>query len=190
MARERGLARIAITDHNSIAGALEGRALAPDFVIVGEEIATEDGELIAYFLHEPIPKGLSLDETVKRIREQGGVVGASHPLDRLRREALGMEALLCVADSLDCLEVFNARVVLPSDNDRARAFAREHGLPGTGGSDAHAACEIGRAYAEVPPFEGPEEFVEALRRGSVHGRVTNPLIHFVSTFNKLRRRKA
>lgn len=188
VARERGLARIAVTDHNSIDGALEAQSFAPDFVIVGEEIKTDSGELLAYFIRERIPPGLSPEETIRRIREQGGIVGVPHPLDQLRREAMGRDVLLRILSLVDCVEVFNARVVLPSDNARALAFAREHGLPGTAGSDAHSVYEVGRAYVELPPFAGPLEFLEALRRGKAMGKLSTPLVHLISTVNKLRRR--
>jgi len=190
VARGRGLARIAITDHNTIRGALEAQALAPDFVIVGEEIKTDSGELLAYFIREEIPAGLTPEETIRRIREQGGVVGVSHPLDQLRREAMGRDVLARMLPLIDCVEVFNARVVLPGDNARAQALAREHGLPGTAGSDAHSVGEIGRAYVEVPPFSGPQEFVQSLARGAARGRLSSPLVHLISTVNKLRRRGA
>ncbi len=186
-ARRRGLARIAITDHNSVQGAREAQGLAPDFVIVGEEVKTQDGELLAYFIDETIPAGLSLEETVRRIREQGGIVGVPHPLDRLRREAIGAENLKRIAPLLDCLEVFNARVLFPSDNAHAQTFAQARGLPGTAGSDAHTAGEIGRAGVEVPPFQGAEEFLRALGEGKVFGRLSSPLVHLISTINKHRR---
>ena len=187
VARQRGLARVAITDHNSVEGALEAQRLAPDFVIVGEEVKTQDGELLAYFIKEQIPPGLTLEETICLIREQGGVVGVSHPLDRLRREAIGLTHLERIASLVDCVEVFNARVIFPADNGRAQTYAQAHDLPGTGGSDAHSAYEIGRAGVEVPPFQGAEEFLHSLRAGRAFGRVSSPLIHFISTINKLRR---
>lgn len=189
VARRRGLSRIAVTDHDSILGALAAKSIAPDFVIVGEEVKTETGELLAYFIQEQLPPGLSLEETIRRIREQGGVVGVSHPLDRLRREAIGREALLPILPLLDCVEVFNSRTLLPSDNDRALALAEEYGLPCTAGSDAHSVYEVGRAYVEVPPFDGPVGFVEALRRGKIVGRLSAPWVHFISTINKKRRRR-
>lgn len=189
IAHRRRLSRIAVTDHNSIHGALAAKAIEPDFVIVGEEIKTENGELLAYFIQEEIPHGLSLEETIRRIREQGGVVGVSHPLDRLRREAIGREALMPILPLLDCVEVFNARTLLPSNNDHALALAEEYGLPATAGSDAHSEGEVGRAYVEVPPFYGPSEFVEALRRGRVAGRLSGPWVHLISTINKKRRRR-
>lgn len=183
--RRRGLDRVAITDHNTIAGALALREMAPELVIVGEEIKTPDGEFIAYFLEEEIPRGLSLRETIARIRAQGGVVGVSHPLDRLRREAMRWANLMQIIDQVDTLEAFNARTIFPADNQRAEELARQRGLPVTAGSDAHAACEIGQAYVEMPPFNGKEEFMPSLAQGQIVGRLSAPWIHFSSIYAKL-----
>jgi len=184
--RRRGLDKVAITDHNTIAGALALQEMAPELVIVGEEIKTTRGELIAYFLHEEIPKGLEPKEVIARVREQGGVVGVSHPLDRLRREAMGREDVLRIIEQVDFLEVSNARVIFPADNRRAMELAREHGLPGTAGSDAHTVWEIGRAYMEMPAFTTPAEFLAALREARIGGGLSSPLIHFFSTWAKIR----
>jgi predicted metal-dependent phosphoesterase TrpH len=183
--QRRGLDKVAITDHNTIAGALALREMAPELVIVGEEIKTPTGELIAYFLEEEIPKGLSAGETIARIRAQGGVVGVSHPLDRLRREAMRWANLMEIIDQVDALEVFNARTIFPADNRRAEELARQRGLLVTAGSDAHAACEIGQAYVEMPPFNGKEEFMESIAQGQIVGRLSAPWIHFISTYAKL-----
>ncbi len=183
--RKRGLDKVAITDHNTIAGALALQEMAPDLVIVGEEIKTNVGEIIAYFLEEEVPKGLPLQEAIARVHEQGGVVGVPHPLDRLRREAMGLTPLLTVIEQVDLLEVFNARTVFPSDNRRALDLAREQGLLVSAGSDAHTACEIGHAYVEMPLFNDKEEFLRGLAQGQIVGRLTSPLIHLASTWAKL-----
>ncbi|MBM4464319.1 MAG: PHP domain-containing protein [Chloroflexi bacterium] len=183
--RGRGLDKVAITDHNTIAGALALSEMAPDLVIVGEEIKTKVGEIIAYFLTEEVPKGLPLEEAIARVRQQGGVVGVPHPLDRLRREALGRTHLLSIIEQVDLLEVFNARTVFPADNRRALELAREHGLLATAGSDAHTPGEIGQAYVEMPAFNDRDEFLRSLAEGQIVGRLTSPLIHLVSTWAKL-----
>ncbi len=183
--QRQGLDKVAITDHNTIAGALALREMAPELVIVGEEIKTPAGEFIAYFLEEEIPKGLSPQETIARIRAQGGVVGVSHPLDRLRREAMRWANLMQIIDQVDVLEAFNARTTFPADNRRTEDLARQRGLPVTAGSDAHAACEIGQAYVEMPPFNGKEEFMESLAQGQIGGRLSAPWIHFSSMYAKL-----
>jgi predicted metal-dependent phosphoesterase TrpH len=186
-ARRRGLDKIAVTDHNRLEGALRLREIAPELVIVGEEIRTTEGELLCFFLEEEVPRGLSPEETIARVRDQGGVVGISHPMDQMRREAMGQRALTRIRDQLDCVEVFNARCLLSVDNRRVAAWAAELGLPGTAGSDAHHAIEIGRAYVEMPPFTGGDEFLRKLALGRVRGRLSPLWVHFFSTWAKIRR---
>jgi predicted metal-dependent phosphoesterase TrpH len=187
--RKRGLGKVAITDHNTIAGALALSEMAPDLVIVGEEIKTDVGEIIAYFLEEEVPKGLPVREAIARVREQGGLVGGPHPLDRLRREAMGLTHLLTIIEQVDMLEAFNARTTFPVDNHRVLDLAREWGLLVTAGSDAHVPWEIGRAYVEMPAFEGKDEFLRSLAQGQIVGRLTTPLIHLTSTWAKCIKRR-
>jgi hypothetical protein len=189
-ARSLGLNRIAITDHNTIEGALAARALAPDLVIVGEEIDTAvGGELIAYFVREPVPAGLAPDEAIRRLRSQGAVVSVSHPLDGLRGSAMGERHTLAIIDQVDALEVFNARCLRPGDNRRAAELAARYHKAGTAGSDAHTLGELGAAFMSLPPFKAaPEAFLAALRRGTPGGRSTGLWPHFASTFAKLSKR--
>src|SRR5881296_1798179 len=136
--RRRGLDRVAVTDHNTIRGALATRELADFPVIVGEEILTADREIIGLFLEEDIPRGLPAAETIKRVKSQGGIVGVPHPFDRLRR-ALREDVLRRLIDKIDYIEALNARIVFPANNREANEFAVEHGLPVSPGSDAHSA---------------------------------------------------
>jgi predicted metal-dependent phosphoesterase TrpH len=185
--RRRGLS-VAITDHNRIEGALAFREVAPFPVIVGEEVQTLEGEIIGLFLEEGIPRDLTPEETVARIKEQGGLVYIPHPMDRVRRSVLRREALERITDQVDTIEVFNARVTFPADNEAARRFAQEHGLPQGAGSDAHTPWEIGQAYVEMEPFNDPQEFLRHLAQGRVVGRLSNPLVHLATTWAKLYRR--
>ena len=185
-AREVGLAKLAITDHNAIAGALEAQALAPDLIIVGQEIDTDaGGELIAYFVTELIPRHLSPEEAIARLRRQGAVISVSHPLDRLRNSALGEEKTVAIIDKVDALEVFNARCLLNADNRRAAELAARYGKPGTAGSDGHTLAEIGAGYVELPPFKAnAESFLASLAKGVAHGRITGVIPHVRSTLAK------
>lgn len=185
--QQRGLGGVAITDHNAIAGALELAAVAPFPVIVGEEIKTTEGEIIGLFLTEQIARGLSPAETIAAIRAQGGLVYVPHPLDSVRRSPLKRAALDAIVDEIDVLEVFNARVLLPWDNRRAREFALAHGIPAGGGSDAHIPAEIGAAYVEMPPFSGRDDFMRQIVHGQVRGRLSPPWVHWFSTLNKHRK---
>ena len=118
-----------MTDHNAIEGALEAHRLAPDLVIVGQEIETETGgELIAYYVQEVVPPDLPLQEAIRRLREQGAVISISHPVDTLRNSALGEKLTLEFIEQVDALEVFNARCLRGADNvacRRARQAVRQ-----------------------------------------------------------------
>ncbi len=185
-AREIGLAKLAVTDHNTIEGAREAYALAPDLIIIGQEIDTAaGGELIAYFVQEQIPRHLPPEEAIARLRSQGAVISVSHPLDRLRNSAMGEENTLAIIDKVDALEVFNSRCLLPADNRRAAEFAARYRKLGTAGSDGHTLPEIGAAYVVLPPFKGnPQAFLESLAKGKAEGRITGLMPHFRSTLAK------
>jgi predicted metal-dependent phosphoesterase TrpH len=183
---KRGVTCVAVSDHNNMVGALEVAKIAPFRVILSEEIKSSEGEIIGWFLREPIVKGMTPEDTVRAIREQGGLVCVPHPFDRLRRSPLKTEALLRILPDVDAVEAFNARTSLKSDHRRSIAFVREHGKVASAGSDAHWHPEIGTAWVEMPDFEGPRDFLDALRAGKIHGEVANPLVHIVSTIAKIR----
>lgn len=183
-----GLDAVCITDHNEIGGALELQARGKVRVIPGEEIRTDEGEIIGLFLREKIPARLSPQETIAAIREQGGLVYIPHPLDRFRRSRLQPAALASVLDQVDVLEVFNARNLLTGDNTRAAQFARGHGLRRGAGSDSHTAYEVGRAYVEIADFQSAAELLTALDAAVIHGRRTTPLVHARTRLDKAVRR--
>lgn len=182
--QRRGITCLAVTDHNTIGAAWEIQRTAPFPVIIGEEIRTSEGELIAYFLYKPIPRGLSPEETIERVREQGGIVGVPHPFDRFRRGVLSRAALLRVWDKVDFIEVFNARNLLLRDSFAGWLFARERGLLPVVASDAHTAGEIGTSYLRLPPFEGPEGFLKALAEARIVARRSPPWVHVFSRWAK------
>ncbi|HEY4688851.1 MAG TPA: PHP-associated domain-containing protein [Anaerolineae bacterium] len=186
--RRKGIDRVAVTDHNTTAGAFKLKAMAPDLIIVGEEIKTDSGEIIAYFLTEEVPVGLPVREAIQRVRDQGGIVGVSHPADRLRKEAMGLDRLEPIVDRVDALEVFNARCIVRADNHAAREFAKEHSKIGFAGSDAHTLVEIGRATVTLNEFDSPESFLENLRTARLNTQLSSPFIHLASTWAKWMRR--
>jgi predicted metal-dependent phosphoesterase TrpH len=183
-----GIDVVCATDHNTIEGALRLREMAEGLrVIVGEEISTRDGEIIGLFLEKPIPRDLSGEETIARIRDQGGIVSVPHPFSRNRMYHLRREALERLWPLIDCLEVFNAREAFAADNRRAEAYAKERNIPGAAGSDAHRTSEIGRAWVEVEDFVDQRGFVEAVRGGDVHGRLTGSAIHLATRYDVFRK---
>jgi predicted metal-dependent phosphoesterase TrpH len=189
LCRQRGIDRIAVTDHNTAEGALAMHKIAPELVIVGEEIMTTQGEILAYFVRETIPAGLTPDETIRRLREQGAVISVSHPFDRLRKGAWQEDDLLRIVDRVDAIEIFNARCIFPEDNERAQQFAEMHHLIGTAGSDAHIRPEYGRALTVMRPFAyDSEDFRNALQTATYIQRLSGQYVHFGSTFAKWTKR--
>jgi len=181
----RGLDIVAITDHNSIAGALAVRSLASFRVIVGEEITTPEGELIGLFLSETIPPQASLEAAIKAIRAQGGLVYVPHPCDRVRGSAIGAAALTRIAADVDIVEGLNARVTWRADNALARTLAHDLGIPCAAGSDAHQGAEIGRVYTQMPPFDDADSMLASIAKASLHGHESFPLVHASSTYARL-----
>jgi predicted metal-dependent phosphoesterase TrpH len=182
-ALERGLDRICVTDHNEIAIARELHQAHPDHVIVGEEVRTAEGvDIIGLFLSELIPKGTPARETCEWIRAQGGFVYVPHPF--AGGKGGGGRILADVEDLVDAIEGFNARLHDDALNERAVTWARERDLPTGAGSDAHTLGEVGRAWVELPPFEGAPDLGRALRAGTIHGTSSSRLVHLASTWAK------
>ena len=182
-ARRKGIDRLIVTDHNTIAGALACKALDPQRVVVGEEIMTTKGEILAAYVEEEIPPGLSPQETIARLRAQGAFISVSHPFDRMRNGHWALPDLLEILPLVDAIETFNARCMWPGFNTQAQRLARQHGIPGTVGSDAHALFELGRATLLLPPFQDGESLRAALRE-AIPGKLTlsMPWVHFTSRY--------
>jgi len=179
-ARRRGIDRLIVTDHNSIGGALEAKQIDPERVIVGEEIMTTQGELLAAFVTGEIPKGLEPREAIRRLREQGAFISVSHPFDAMRGWEL--TRLLEIIPLVDAIETFNARCMDARYNLSAQEFARKHDLPGTVGSDAHTIRELGRATLTVEEFTGADGLRRVIRSGVENVRLSSPLIHLTSRY--------
>ena len=170
-ARDRGLGAIAITDHNEVSGAFAAQEAAEKMdgikVIVAEEVKTaEQGEVIGLFLKEKIKKGMTMAETIAEIRRQGGLVYVPHPFDRLH-SVPDYEHLLDIVEDIDILEVFNPRVALTAFNEEAERFARKYRIVPGAGSDSHVAQGLGSVRLRIHDFDGPEEFLEAMRGADI-----------------------
>ena len=160
-AKQLGLDVIAITDHDVIAGALKAMEIAPNYgveVIPGIEITTADGDLLAFFVTEKVDPGLSLVETVLRVRALGGVCVAPHPM----AGGMGMKSLSgrtilkalrnpAVAETLIGIETYNGTAIDRISNHYANILASQINIAKTGSSDAHIIDTIGFGLTE---FEG------------------------------------
>jgi hypothetical protein len=194
-ATARGVTHLAITDHDRIDGALAARAVAETeapglHVIVGQEVRTTTGDLIAVFLEAAIAPGLTPAQAVAAVRAQGGLVGLAHPFDRFRGSvgkgaAADLDAL---AASVDWIETWNARLLLGDGNGRAAELAARAGIPGVAVSDAHTTMEVGIASTIMTgdpstpdglraALAGPLELV--MGRASAYVRLIGPAAKLV-----------
>ena len=187
-ARNKGLDRLVITDHNSIAGAVAAQKLDPELVIIGEEIMTTKGEILAAFVREEIPAGLTPQETIRILKEQGAFISVSHPYDTHRKGGWLEADLLEIIPQVDAIEVFNSRCMDPRFNHKAKAFAEKHNLPGTVGSDAHGAFEVGRSVLLLDPFEGPDGMRKVIRQAKIQTRLSPWWVHLVSRYASIRKK--
>jgi len=172
---ERGLAGVAITDHDSLQGSLAFASELPDLVVIpGSEIRSAEGEIIGLFLSEEIPPGLTAPETMRLIHEQGGLVVIPHPFDIVKVQRMTARRLEELMSEIDALEALNGKPRWWWANSRAQRFAAEHGLPVTAGSDAHKASHVGLLYTEMEMFSGPAEFMASLADATLHGDRYSP----------------
>ncbi|HYK95244.1 MAG TPA: PHP-associated domain-containing protein [Candidatus Dormibacteraeota bacterium] len=167
---------IAITDHERIDAAIAGRAMALDRglsfeVVVGEEVTTLGGHLLALWIERPIKPFRSMRSTIAEIHDQGGLAIPAHPLVPYPLCAQGFVLRRLLADlpryRPDALEAFNPTTLGRPWHDRVVRFANEHGLARVGNSDAHSLDAIGVGYTTYPGHDG-----EALR-AAIAARTTH-----------------
>ncbi|MCL2615936.1 MAG: PHP domain-containing protein [Dehalococcoidia bacterium] len=184
-----GLGAVAITDHGTADGALSMACQpAPFKIIVGEEVASSEGEIIGLFLKESIPNGLSPEETIRRIRAQEGLVCIPHPFDRYRSSAMKGATLERIAGQVDIIEVFNSRTIQMQNLKLPKEFAIRNKLLVGAGSDAHAIADIGRAYVTIPNFENLREFLQSMAQAQIYGKRPSMATYFRSLLRQIRKR--
>jgi predicted metal-dependent phosphoesterase TrpH len=179
IAEKRGLDGIAITDHDTIRGALEASKFNNSiYVIIGSEIKTEIGDIIGLFLNEEITSKY-FDEVVKEIKSQDGLVVLPHPYKKIKN--VSNELL----SKVDLIEVLNGRLS-PELNYKAQILARNNDIPIIGGSDAHISTSIGSVKtifnSEKHVIQDVEDIKQLLLKGNakVVGRESPRSVHYVS----------
>ncbi len=181
-ARAKGLDGIAITDHDSIGGHPEAKKLSRDgfFVIPGIEVSSADGHILGLGVSELVPRGLPAGETVKLIRELGGIAVAAHPFVPWKNPTLVYKA------KFDAIEAFNSRALFPS-NRLARRFAERNRLPATAGSDAHFPDEVGLASVRLNCEGNVGSILKEIKSGgaSISGRSLPLPSHLQRIFYKI-----
>ena len=189
LAIERGLTHVAVTNHNNVEGAMAVRDKVAELgltgqltVILGEEVSTDDGEVVGLFLTKTIPRGLSAKETADEIHRQGGLVSIPHPFDPFRASHIKEGPLRNLADlgKIDMIEIFNCRVTFQRHNQEAAEFAARYGIPGIAASDAHSRFEIAMASNALPPFTTAEELKAGLADNEWHASRSTVLIHLTT----------
>ncbi len=145
---EKKLDYIAITDHNEIDYALLCQKNLGENIIVGEEITTSSGEIIGLFLTKRVPPNLTLQETIKQIKKQHGIVYIPHAFDT-HRFGIGEKNLRVIQQDIDIIETFNGRMTIASANIEAENFAQENSITSACASDAHSANGLGYTYTIV-----------------------------------------
>ncbi|MGP6148700.1 PHP domain-containing protein [Priestia flexa] len=184
---------IAITDHNEIEGA---KKFAEKYgneinVIIGEEIMTTQGEIIGLYINEKIPKGLSPKETIKRIKDQGGIVYIPHPFDTKRfKSCLETDFIHSNLDDIDIIEVFNGRCVNIQDCEKAKLLNASINKVEVCGSDAHTCRELNFNLIQFHTKEKvtKDNLLELLRnRSSFYNLKTNKLVHQYTKYVKLKK---
>ena len=183
-----GIDRIAVTDHNAIENALMLKALAPEHVIVGEEIETTQGELLGYFVKECVPAGLEPMEAIRSLRAQGAVISVAHPFDSHRGAYWEEKTLLDLIPHIDAIEIFNARCWSDSPNRQAALFAQDHDLLKTVGSDAHTLWELGKATLIMQDFDDAEGFKSALKDAQAITQRSPWFVHLFSRYAVLNKK--
>jgi len=186
MCLRKGLERIVVTDHNTIDGALEAHRLDPIHIIIGEEIMTTHGEILAVYVKESIPTGLPPLKTIQMLRDQGAFISISHPFDQMRKGSWSMKDILSILPYVDAIEGFNARIMTHDANKKALSFAKEHDLAITAGSDAHAAFELGAASIWMDPYKDVEELKINIKNGILTSKRSPWWVHLISSYAKYR----
>lgn len=179
LARRAGLDWVFVTDHNTLEGAWQARRTAPDRIGIGLELCTQEGELLAFFVREPVPPGLPPLEALKRLRAQGAVIALPHPLDPWRGR-WRPETLERLAPLVDAIEVFNARTRSRKAQHQARELAQRLNKPGIAGSDAHLPWELGRARVYLPAFHDAASLRRSLTQARLVTRAAPLWVHLGS----------
>ncbi len=164
--KRRGLDGVAITDHGTVAAALQLAKTKDLIVIPGVEIETSHGHLLALNVTKPISSKLSHHEIIERIHEDGGIAVAAHPI-AISRIGWKPRMLEHMRTHLDAIEVINSATFPFALSTRlSRNLAVRFNLPQTAGSDSHMPETIGMAYTLIDADPETDEIIEAIRRGA------------------------
>ena len=181
------LSCVAVTDHNQIDFAVQlNKELGPR-IIVGEEIMTSAGEIIGLFLTEVVPPGLTPKETIRHIKDQGGLVYIPHPFETVRK-GLSRTMLDELVDDIDVVEIYNGRAVFQNKTEKALEWTLSNRKPGAASSDAHGPKGLGRTYTTVTDIPRRDTLASLLHTATF--TVTRPRTRAIlyPKYHRLRKR--
>jgi predicted metal-dependent phosphoesterase TrpH len=178
---------IAITDHNTITAAQKIQRELGQTIIVGEEIATREGEIIGLYLDEVVPARLSAAETVKAIKKQGGLVYVPHPFETVRK-GMTLEVLDAIAKDVDIIEVHNGRAVFQNYSKQALVWAKKHDVVAAAASDAHGRIGWGKTYTILAEAPTRQTLLPLLREASFQRGFPGVRGVMYPKFNRLRKK--
>lgn len=188
MCKFKKISCIAITDHNSIEGAIrfkekfEKKGLK---VVIGEEIMTSNGEIIGLFLKKKIEKGMCPNKTIEEIIKQGGIVYIPHPFDLKRNKSvLDIKYIRNNVDRISLMEVHNGRNISKEYSKKQREIAEKFNFIKVVGSDAHTIFELGRNYMEIDNFNTKEQFIDAISNAKITSASCLKVCHNLTKFSK------
>lgn len=163
-----GLDALAVTDHDEIDASIEAAEIAESYGltgIVGMEISSAAGHVLALGIETAIAPGMHFHETLDEIHDQGGIAVVPHPFQP-SRHGVGAHVSDEQLAAADAIEVYNSRLFTGRANRQAERFAEDHDLPMTAGSDAHIAEMVGQAVTEVDANgSDAEAILDAVRAG-------------------------
>jgi predicted metal-dependent phosphoesterase TrpH len=163
---DRILDYIAITDHNGVDFALDLQKELKDKIIVGQEVLTKAGEIIGLFLTEKIKSKQTPIETIRAIKDQGGIVYIPHPLEKIRH-GLQIDQLDNMVDHIDVVEIGNGRTLLQEKYEQIAVWANLNNLIVAASSDAHGFAGLGKTYTLIDEAPSRENFLKVLSAGSL-----------------------
>lgn len=187
MCKLRKIKLLAITDHNEIEGAKKYKKFLKKFnieVIIGEEIMTEDGEIIGLYLTKKIEQGLSIGKTINQIKEQEGLVYLPHPYDEKRyKTVLNSQKQEENKEKIDFIEIHNGRNIKEEYDKKQEEIQKELGIIPIIGGDSHTFFEIGRNYIKMN-YDGKERLIQNIKEAQFHKAKCIKVAH---TFTKVAR---
>lgn len=170
-----GLDGICLTDHNFVWKSDEIEKLRQKhgfLVLRGNEIITDQGDMLVFGLDKDIKGVIRLDDLKGEVEKAGGFIIVAHPFRGFLTFNVGNIGLTPESAMeremfklVDAIEVLNGKVT-GQENDFASKVAEGLGLPTTGGSDAHDVSEVG-IYAThfATDIVNEKSLIDALKNG-------------------------